>query len=670
MQIPVSKLFRLRMKLPNISNSMTEPNQSQLAAGKANGLGGLNGLFAEFLTDASSETQSANQFTDAKTNGKFAVRKTSGSNHPFDIDLGLLINEQFIAGKRAFASGFGKPSDQDLTSLLEPSNATGSSGISNSNHSLNQLAASNSELSGSLFSGNNSSDNVNDSDINAADSLAAHQLNSAQLSGTAGVVSPQKKTIHSQGQGTLHLPNHSPSNSPRDPQALSASTKSVADSSLASSVVGNEAANFNTADSISLNSAALVAGPNSGLSTAIQNSPVTTDDTIRTTLAHSSGTKSANHHQSTEEVRQIPSTPTSNAGELDRNALDQAESAISPAVLALMSNATPRARGGYGGDFQTGKSSGLSNTREGSVSAQLPAGHAIRTETAASQTAYDVTKGAVDGATNSSGTGPAVDESVKLAFDSANSPSAKTQLAHSTLGHSANTETSSWDSEISSGVFDIAGALEPNAALALTTNSVELNINNLGRGNAISSATPTLNESLAATNFRGLDSMVDDRQFAAVSDITETVSQFNESPALLDSVAAQIATTVEGATEWLNIEIHPPELGHLEIRVAQVNDRLVAQIVAQNEQTGAWLDRERQSLQDFLASHGLDLEQVDIFHRQSESHSDHSDSPQPRYGETQPEFTDKGQEPASSPASQLEIDQDLELNRAGINILV
>lgn len=144
-----------------------------------------------------------------------------------------------------------------------------------------------------------------------------------------------------------------------------------------------------------------------------------------------------------------------------------------------------------------------------------------------------------------------------------------------------------------------------------------------------------------------------------------------ETPAVLESVAAQIARQVEGKTEWLNLEIHPAELGQLEIRVAQIDDRLVAQIVAHNEQTGSWLERERQMLQEYLAEQGLTLDQVDIFHSESGSSdersgaewgSDSSNSGNPFASPHEHRDSDTQSGPASSGEKRQEAD--------GINILV
>lgn len=161
------------------------------------------------------------------------------------------------------------------------------------------------------------------------------------------------------------------------------------------------------------------------------------------------------------------------------------------------------------------------------------------------------------------------------------------------------------------------------------------------------------------------EGLVPENQVAAASNVAELF----ESRPLLNSVAAQIATVVEGATEWLNIEIHPQELGQIEIRVAQIDDRLVAQIVAQNEQTGAWLDRERQALQDYLAQHGLELDQVDVFQQPADSSQDREAASDWQESYSHGKFSRGEDSPRTAVPIQSLSTPSAPLGNSGVNIL-
>ena len=80
----------------------------------------------------------------------------------------------------------------------------------------------------------------------------------------------------------------------------------------------------------------------------------------------------------------------------------------------------------------------------------------------------------------------------------------------------------------------------------------------------------------------------------------------------LDSVASQIATAAEPDAGWISIEIHPPELGKLEIMVSKQGDDYLARIVAHEAATSDALSLQREQLIEALGHHGLELKEIQI----------------------------------------------------------
>ncbi len=96
----------------------------------------------------------------------------------------------------------------------------------------------------------------------------------------------------------------------------------------------------------------------------------------------------------------------------------------------------------------------------------------------------------------------------------------------------------------------------------------------------------------------------------------------NES-AVTDSVLQQVMETIVtesvslsgGSSRSLSIQIHPAELGRLEIVIGSNDDVLKAQIVASETVTSDLLTREKSHLINALREQGIDLTDVDISHR-------------------------------------------------------
>lgn len=93
--------------------------------------------------------------------------------------------------------------------------------------------------------------------------------------------------------------------------------------------------------------------------------------------------------------------------------------------------------------------------------------------------------------------------------------------------------------------------------------------------------------------------------------------------AVIDSVLQQVTETIVtesvslsgSSSRSLSIQIHPAELGRLEIVIGSNDDVLRAQIVASETVTSDLLTREKSHLINALREQGIDLTDVDISHR-------------------------------------------------------
>ncbi len=119
------------------------------------------------------------------------------------------------------------------------------------------------------------------------------------------------------------------------------------------------------------------------------------------------------------------------------------------------------------------------------------------------------------------------------------------------------------------------------------------------------------NESAALNTMGGID-----------QEKVQAALMMNDS-AIIDSVLQQVTETIAtesvglsgSSSRSLSIQIHPAELGRLEIVIGSNDDVLKAQIVASETVTSDLLTREKSHLINALREQGIDLTDVDISHR-------------------------------------------------------
>ncbi|MEZ6114395.1 MAG: flagellar hook-length control protein FliK [Pirellulaceae bacterium] len=118
-------------------------------------------------------------------------------------------------------------------------------------------------------------------------------------------------------------------------------------------------------------------------------------------------------------------------------------------------------------------------------------------------------------------------------------------------------------------------------------------------------------------------------------------------PPVADQVAEAIANRIEQIDDAGNlsfeVQLDPPELGRVDIRIERVNDRLVAHVAIADEAARQMIQQQMPKLQETLREQGIQLHQFDVSHQQSspqqQQHSDQrhdqrphtswSDSPSP-----------------------------------------
>lgn len=118
-------------------------------------------------------------------------------------------------------------------------------------------------------------------------------------------------------------------------------------------------------------------------------------------------------------------------------------------------------------------------------------------------------------------------------------------------------------------------------------------------------------------------------------------------PPVADQVAEAIANRIEQLDDAGNlsfeVQLDPPELGRVDIRIERVNDRLVAHVTIADEAARQMIQQQMPKLHETLREQGIQLHQFDVSHQQSspqqQQHSDQrheqrphtswSDSPAP-----------------------------------------
>ena len=91
---------------------------------------------------------------------------------------------------------------------------------------------------------------------------------------------------------------------------------------------------------------------------------------------------------------------------------------------------------------------------------------------------------------------------------------------------------------------------------------------------------------------------------------------------VLEKIVEQITEFVDADSGWVSLEIHPPELGRLDILVSQNGNDLTAKIVAHEAATCDLLGHQKEELREMFAKQGMDLSNLDISHgRQSDDAS-------------------------------------------------
>lgn len=105
-----------------------------------------------------------------------------------------------------------------------------------------------------------------------------------------------------------------------------------------------------------------------------------------------------------------------------------------------------------------------------------------------------------------------------------------------------------------------------------------------------------------------------------------------KSPALFDAaeisqptsqlkvaILAQAASIANDSTHSIQVDLHPAELGHLQIRIEQTGDQLTAKIIATEIASSELLIQDRQHLVESLSELGFGEASVDITHGESRS---------------------------------------------------
>lgn len=630
------------MKLPSVLTTLKiEANRSSTLAGLANGLGALNGLFADFMVMPAADAVTPELSTHGKTTGKSPATtfssKSANATGLGDLDVGQLIAGQPDPAPRV---AFFKPSLASPTwSAARNSTNSPSATIDQDSVSLSLQSDSPASIASQTVP-SNADDATRSTNPKLDSSPQIAELTTktkpsvpADQSAQPTTANPMKWSHGSSAESLAQAPQ------PREDLPPS----------------NTEPIQFEAHDGSLISSLSTIRQSNDQGS-KLSDSLTPTGELTIPRIAESDPT--------IQKQAGTDSVFKSMSGDIALDGINPLESPISPSVWALMATATPSPQLGFANRPQAAKSNATIGLSQSSAANHSEANRSAQVQSSVVGTDPTLTTEEPPTPTDN------LSDTNRSSGDGASTTSWKDAPVHPTSRSVSHRDMESTNPEANrlESSLGLVGTTAMDVLPALRSQtwgpSSEMSV----RGN--STAVASLDGGSVAKLASDFGSIFETPSSEAASESFELPSAIVESPALLDSVAAQIATSVEGTTEWLNIEIHPQELGRLEIRVAQVNDRLVAQIVATNEQTSAWLDRERQSLQEFLASHGLDLGQVEIFHRQSDSSSEHSDSNRSQPEESQPEFTQAKQLTPRSSDVPPAIHPDLGLNRSGINILV
>jgi hypothetical protein len=146
----------------------------------------------------------------------------------------------------------------------------------------------------------------------------------------------------------------------------------------------------------------------------------------------------------------------------------------------------------------------------------------------------------------------------------------------------------------------------------------------------------------------------------------------------LESVAQQIASSVEPDSGWISIEIQPPELGKLEIMVSKQGDDYLARIVAHEAATSEALNLQQAELIEALSQHGLELKEVQITTDSNSGNSWNQDSSSQDQTRQEQQHTNRSRESFGDQSQQGQSGQALarsgltnrSLGNEQVNILV
>jgi len=136
-------------------------------------------------------------------------------------------------------------------------------------------------------------------------------------------------------------------------------------------------------------------------------------------------------------------------------------------------------------------------------------------------------------------------------------------------------------------------------------------------------------------------------QFSATQQVANAVvAELKESPAPTASTAPDLATSQTNAPEplkILTINLEPPALGNVTVRLRLVGSEVSVHLAAARKDTSLMLDQQRDSIRDLMQSAGYVADVAPVQHGSLDGFQSGSGQPQPQLsGQQQPSSQSQG----------------------------